>query len=335
MASAQRVRRLLRLIELLQSGQAHNALQLAEQCGVSRRTIFRDLNTIQDSGIRVRYDEARQGYSLPAPKFLPPTDFTLDEALALLVLCGESADGTQGIPFLRSARAAALKLLSSLPPHLQEYAGKLTESVAIRLDPHNPLTESQQHYELLIKALKERRPVRILYVSLTEWKEISTLLSPYRVLFNRRSWYVIGRSSLHRAVRTFNIGRIRKAALLDKQYRIPSRFNLERYLGNAWNLIREPGKHYEVVVRFQAMVATNVAEVQWHKTQRIVLGDDGTIDFHVTVDGLSEIVWWILGYGDQAEVLKPTELRDEIRRRIESMRQTYAPGRRTGRRRRK
>ena len=119
MVSLERIHRLLKLIELLQSGQTHNAKQLAEQCGVSRRTIFRDLNTIQDSGIRVHYDEARQGYSVPSTAFLPPTDFTLDEALSLLVLCGELGGGTQSIPFLRSARTAALKLLSSLPPHLQ------------------------------------------------------------------------------------------------------------------------------------------------------------------------------------------------------------------------
>jgi proteasome accessory factor B len=324
MPSLDRIHRLLRLIELLQSGRVHNATQLAEQCGVSRRTIFRDLNTIQDSGIPVRYDEARQGYSLPTPRFLPPADFTLDEALALLVLCGELANGAQSIPFLRSARAAALKLMSSLPAHLQEYVGRLTESVAIRLDPHNPLAGSQQHFELLIRAQTERRPVRILYASLAEQKEISTLLNPYRVLFNRRSWYVIGRSSLHRAVRTFNIGRVRKAELIEGHYRIPPRFSLEHHLGDAWNLIREPGKRRDVVVRFQPKVATNVAEVQWHKTQRIVHHDDGTIDFHVTVDGLGEIVWWILGYGDQAEVLKPPELRDEIQRRIESMRRTYA-----------
>ncbi len=57
------------------------------------------------------------------------------------------------------------------------------------------------------------------------------------------------------------------------------------------------------------MVAENVAEVLWHKTQRFEFNDDGTLDYRVTVSGLGEISWWILGYGDQAQVIEPPELR--------------------------
>ena len=67
-------------------------------------------------------------------------------------------------------------------------------------------------------------------------------------------------------------------------------------------MIPEKGRDSEVVVRFSKLVAQNVAEVNWHKTQRLAWRDDGTLDFHVTVSGLNEISWWILGYGDQAEV---------------------------------
>ena len=53
-------------------------------------------------------------------------------------------------------------------------------------------------------------------------------------------------------------------------------------------------------MHFEKLVAKNVAEVTWHKTQRLVWLDDGRLDFHVTVSGINEISWWILGYGDQA-----------------------------------
>ena len=72
------------------------------------------------------------------------------------------------------------------------------------------------------------------------------------------------------------------------------------------------------------MVADNVAEVAWHKTQRVVRNDDGTLDFHVTVSGLQEISWWILGYGDQAEVLQPAELRQLVAARAVRMAQRYS-----------
>lgn len=324
MASLDRIRRLLRLVEFLQSGRSYNAGELAELCGVSRRTIFRDLNLLQDSGIPVHFNEGRRGYSLPTSLYLPSTDLTLNEALSLLLLCHELGNEQRGIPFQSSARSAVAKLLSTLPQHLREYVGELAELVQVRAPPHNLLHGAGPVYETLMQALGRRRRVRILYRSLTEWRDITTLLSPYRLLFVRRSWYAIGRSSLHRSVRTFNLGRILKAEIINRSYEIPRRFSLDRYLGNAWSLIRERGKRFEVVVRFQPKVAYNVAEVQWHKTQRLVWNDDGTLDFHVTVDGLQEIVWWILGYGDQAEVLEPPELRDEVRRHAEAMRKKYA-----------
>jgi len=156
-----------------------------------------------------------------------------------------------------------------------------------------------------------------------EADEFSTLLSPYRLLFGRRSWYVIGRSSLHRMIRTFHLGRILKAETLESRFRIPANFSLNRHLGNAWFLIRERAARQNVVVRFQKLVAGNVAEVQWHKTQKLEWREDGSLDFHVSVDGLSEISWWILGYGDQAEVIQPAELRQILSRRIEQMGRIY------------
>jgi predicted DNA-binding transcriptional regulator YafY len=43
----------------------------------------------------------------------------------------------------------------------------------------------------------------------------------------------------------------------------------------------------------------------------------------VQVSGLREISWWILGYGDQAEVLKPAALRDLIAQRALRMAEMY------------
>ena len=50
-----------------------------------------------------------------------------------------------------------------------------------------------------------------------------------------------------------------------------------------------------------------MAEVQWHRTQRTAFLPDGSLEFRVTGSGLHEISWWILGYGDQAEVTPAQE----------------------------
>ena len=178
-------------------------------------------------------------------------------------------------------------------------------------------------YDLLLAAIASRRNVRIRYRSLAEETEIVTRLSPYELFFSRRSWYVVGRSSLHRAKRTFNLGRIVRIEPLEDRFQVPRGFSIARYLRNAWHMIPEKGRDREVVVRFDRLVAQNVAEVNWHKTQRVVFRDDGSADFHVTVSGLQEISWWILGYGERAEVLEPPELRGLIAQHAARMAEKY------------
>ena len=79
-----RIVRLLKLIGLLQAGRGFNTEALAQACGVSRRTIFRDLDTLRQAGVPLVYDDENQHYHIPGTYFLPPTNFTPEEALESL-----------------------------------------------------------------------------------------------------------------------------------------------------------------------------------------------------------------------------------------------------------
>lgn len=266
------------------------------------------MEILREAGVPVDFDQDDQVYRVARKSFLPPTDFTAQEALALIVLCQELGD-QDGLPLLKDARSAALKLESSLPSAIREYLRDVSTAVEIQMPPTNPLLESEEVFQQILAAVDSNHCIRIRYDSYTDREVIETLLSPYRLLFSRRSWYVIGRSSIHRETRTFNVARILEATTNGEQFKLPKGFSVERYLGNAWHLVPESGPDQEVHIRFQPLVARNVADVSWHKTQQTTLADDGTLDFRVTVSGLNEISWWILGYGDQAEVIAPVELR--------------------------
>ncbi|TWT78522.1 HTH domain protein [Posidoniimonas polymericola] len=320
--NVKRITRLLRLLQTLQSGSGRDATRLADSCGVCRRTLFRDLQTLKSAGVPVEYDREDGRYRVAGAYFLPPTNFTAEEAFALICLAEQSANAEMPA-FLEPAGVAARKLLAAMPEELREQFRSLTGSVHLRPTARNPLAEKQSVYQLLVDAQAARRVVEIDYGSLTEWETIHTKLRPYELLFDRRSWYVIGRSSLHNEVRTFNVSRIHNAEATAECFRRPQGFSLARYLRNAWRLIPEPGPDSEVHVHFQSVVAHNVSEVRWHATQRCAWRDDGTLDFRATVSGLSEVSWWVLGYGDQAEVIAPVELRRLVARRAANMMRIY------------
>lgn len=319
----QKIRRLLRLLECLQSGREFNARDLSELCGVTRRQIFRDLKALQESGVPVLYDEKQQSYRVAESLYLPAAELTLPESLALLVLAENLGEPQHGIPLQEAARDAAVKLAGNLPSHLRSYVGELSEVVRLQSEPAAQLEHNRSLIEQVHRAFQQRRRLRLTYHSLYEGGEIRTLVSPYRLLFSRHTWYIVGRSSLHRAVRMFHLGRIRTLEITTDRYEIPPRFSLEKHLGNAWRFVRERGPDQKVVIRFQPQVATNVSEVLWHKTQELRWNDDGTLDFRVTVSGLGEISWWVLGYGDQAEVLEPAALRALLAERIAKMHARY------------
>lgn len=326
MAQTNRIRRLLRIVAILHSGRLVNAPDLARECEVSRRTIFRDIENLRDSGLLISYDEKKQTYQFESSQFLIPTDLTAEEILALLVLCQDYADSETGIPHLAPARMAAFKLASRLPSEVRQSFGELLDLHHLQLPPLAKPDETNQIYDQIQTALKTQHPLQVEYNSFADQDVIRTRLNPYALYFGNRSWYVIGHASLFRQVRTFHLKRFQKAELLIRQnYKIPARFSLENYFGNAWQMIRETSQKHEVIVRFGRKVAGNVAEVHWHKTQQIEKNADGTIDFRVEVEGLNEICWWILGYGNQAYVVQPLELRNMIVKHAQRMIEQYLP----------
>lgn len=313
-----RLVRLLRLLQVLQAGRAYGAAELAGQCGVSRRTVFRDLALLREAGLPLHFSAAEQVYSLPRGCFLPPTNFTHEEALALLLLCDELGRG-QGLPFFDAAASASAKLGSSLSHVLTDAVRSARQPLRIRLGPGASIQRQRSVFDQLLAATSSRKCVRIQYDSLADGRQIQTRLAPYQLVFVRRSWYAIGRSSLHRAVRTFNLARVVRLEPLGDAFRVPRGFSIDRYLGNAWNLIREPGPDREVVLQFEPLVARNVAEIHWHKTQRLRWLPQGRLEFKVRVAGINEISWWVMGYGDQVRVVAPAALRKLVLQRAENM----------------
>ena len=305
-----RLHRVLKIITFLQGERFYNAGRLAAECGVSRRTIYRDLEMVERAGIPFFYDAKPGGYQIHRTGLLPAINLNLEEALALVLLASELGR-TGRLPLFQPARDAAAKIESALPLGLRTTLGSLLRHMAVRPGPvarHNAL---QQAYDRVRRAVLRSETLDCVYISFHDAAQIRTHLDPYWLLFHERAWYVIGYAHRDRAIRTFKLGRFRSLAPAGRRFRRPRGLTLEKHLGNAWRLIRGD-KTYDVELKFSPLVGPNVAEVNWHPTQRLRWDDDGSVHFSATVDGLDEIVWWVLGYGPHCEVLKPKALRDRL-----------------------
>jgi predicted DNA-binding transcriptional regulator YafY len=122
---------------------------------------------------------------------------------------------------------------------------------------------------------------------------------------------VLDRSDFQKDIRNFKISRIKELNMSNKRFFEDNEFDIGEHFGRVWSIVPE-NKIYNVKLRFTAIVAFDVAAVQWHRTQKVTFEDDGSVILEFRVDGLNEIIWWILSYGDRVQVLAPKILREKI-----------------------
>jgi predicted DNA-binding transcriptional regulator YafY len=312
-----RVNRIVHILTTLQSGQKYTPNDLEKLLGISKRTVFRDLKELQTIGVPYKYHKEEGCYQIDPKFFLPPIDFNLQEALSILMLVHKMRHNLP-LPYKNSAVLAGMKIENNLPVDIRQYCHSSLANITVARDQHSNVKQLDSTYNTIQQAIRKKTVLQIAYASLFEKGSIDTVLHPYHLLYKNRAWYVIGYSTMHNSVRTFNLGRIEKVEPVDKCFTDGKDFNVTDYLGKAWCLIPE-GKLYDVELLFSPMVAKNVSEVQWHTTQQAQWHEDGSVTLNFRVDGLGEISWWILSYGDQVKVVSPVALRNKVIERAKNL----------------
>lgn len=327
-ADYQRIHRLLRILTLIQGSDGWSARKLAEEFGTTTRTIYRDMRILESAGIPYFHDPQTQGYTINRSFFLPPVSLSFDEALALVALA-QQVGGKEQVPFTQSAARAIEKVRGQLPPAVRQQLEKIIGRVSFKLAAASAPESAQDVYQRMRDAIANGTVLRCGYQSLAQVRRGHTAESvefyfkPYELLFNQRAWYVLGHHSVHNEVRCLRLSRFTQVHPTERKYKIPRSFSLDKHLGNAWRMIRGD-KTYSVELHFDREFADTIADTQWHSTQQVEWCEDDSIIFRCTVDGLDEIVWWVLSMGPHCKVIKPVELRQRIRQLAEEVIRLYS-----------
>lgn len=320
-----RIHRLLKIVTLIQGRAGRTAEQLADECGVHVRTIFRDLKMLEGAGIPYFHDVESGGYRLRPEFFMRPVELTLDEALAITCLC-EQVGRREQIPMLQSTARAVAKVRAGLPVSIRRELASLDQQIELRLAKAGPFDGFADVYEIVRQAIAERRVLRCEYESVEASRSGRNNgpfeFRPYSLNFNERAWYVFGHHDRHKQVRCLKLNRFSTIELTDVRYRLPAEFRLDGHLGLAWRMIRGD-RRYHVELWFDNRFAETIADTHWHSTQEVEWHADNSITFRCTVDGLDEIVWWVLSMGPHCVVRKPKALAERVRRLVEGVVANY------------
>lgn len=210
-----RAQRLLDLIQLLrQHRRPVSGAALAEELGVSLRTLYRDIATLIGQGAHID-GEAGVGYVLRPGFMLPPMMFTEEEIEALVLGTRFVAQRTDA-PLSKAARSALAKISAVLPDDMK--AG--VEDSGLMVPKGEAIPAGDAELPTIRLAIRSERKLRITYVD-NDGKRTSRTIWPFAVGFFDRLRMVVAWCETRKDFRHFRTDRI--AALKITETRYPRR----------------------------------------------------------------------------------------------------------------
>ena len=207
-----RAERLLNLLEALRRHRnPTTGAELASELGISLRTLYRDIATLQSQGARI--DGAPGiGYVLRPGFTLPPLMFDSDETEALVLgirWVAERADSS----LRRSAHSALAKIAAVLPSALREEL----DSSTLLIGPGPAFAGNDEHLRDMRRAIRGERVTRIVYRS-AEGDDSERDVWPFAIGFFDRVRMLVAWCELRDGFRHFRVDRLKDLIVTDQRY---------------------------------------------------------------------------------------------------------------------
>lgn len=199
--------RTLRLLSLLQTHRFWPGAELAEQLGVSSRTLRRDIDRLRVLGYSVDATPGvAGGYQLATGTALPPLLVDDDEAVAIAIgLRAAAGAAVAGIE--ESSVRALAKLEQLLPSRLRRRVGALHGNVSVlRWRAPGPLVDADV-LSVIAQACRDAEEARFEYRR-RDGEEASRLTQPHHVVAVGRRWYLLAWDVRREDWRTFRLDRM-------------------------------------------------------------------------------------------------------------------------------
>jgi len=208
-----RAARLLDLMELLRRHRHPVAgASLAAQLGISLRSLYRDVATLQEQGAQIE-GEAGLGYVLKPGFTLPPLMFSADEVEALVLGSRWVAGRADDEQLAAAARHALAKISAVVPAELRHEM----DSTALLVGPGEPLPRLDQVLARLRAAMRKECKVRLRYCDL-KGRSSERVVWPFALGFFDQARVLVAWCELRGERRSFRCDQIEALEVLEECY---------------------------------------------------------------------------------------------------------------------
>jgi predicted DNA-binding transcriptional regulator YafY len=307
--------RLFQMMMRINAKKSFTVKELADEFGLSSRTIMRDLQELSELGVPIYSIQGRGGgYKLRHQRLLPPISFTEGEAIAMFFAC-QSLDYFSSLPFGEGADSGLHKFYHYLPADVKEQIDLLKSRVML-WSPSRLM--SPDILQTLLQAIMFRSVVTIEYKSRSDVSERN--IQPIGLYASSGYWYCPAYCFLREEIRQFRADRI-LSALLNGSF--PCREDV-----NQMTLMNKPKKdHLEQTTLRLELTKKGVWQLESNPRfdPFIQRNEDGSgmASVLIAAEDMNFYVDLIWQLGKDVKILGPVEAIAHIKQKIESMRSTY------------
>jgi predicted DNA-binding transcriptional regulator YafY len=295
---------------MLQTKRYITAGELAKRFDVTKRTIYRDLSTLEQAGIPLGAEPGK-GYYLTEGYHLPPVMFTADEAAALL-MAGKMVDKLSDESVRASFKMAFDKVRAVLPGRDKTMVEALDSSIEVYHRPESAMHGCSNKFLTDIhKALASRQVIEMGYYSFSRDEVVeSRQVEPIGICFYSLHWHLIGWCRKRNDYRDFRVDRIMSLVVTDQTFKARPIQSLQAYFAAM--------RQKEAI--FKAEITVDVRTAHLMESSRYFYGfleskhdPDGVTCYFVTPD-YNYLARWLMMFADGLVKVSPLELQIEVKR---------------------
>ena len=308
---------------LLNTGGGVSVYDIAERLDCSVRTAIRYLDALEAAGEPLYEETAgkKKVWRLMPSARHETITLTTSQMLSLY-LSRAAFDFLAGTGFREDLDEVFAKLESTLKRKDFTAARHLDRKIFdVNEAPHIYEGRIEHVNEMMTALLREER-LRVTHGSVARYQK-PFVLEPLTLVIYKKGLYLAGYSHYHNGIRTFSLDGFRDVDWVrGERFEYPADYHPSKLAEGAFGLIAGP--RTRVRIFFDEKVSRFVRRRQWHPTQEIKRVPTG-IELTMEVSGTVELASWVLGFGDQAEVLEPDSLRDQVAAELGRASARYAP----------
>ncbi len=308
--------RLIEMMITINAKRDFTAGELADEFSVSKRTILRDLQELEQAGFPI-YSEvgATGGFHILKERILPPIAFSESEAKAIFFAC-QALQFYRDLPFEQETISVQKKFLNCLPLDIQNSITQIQNKVVFWIpDRHcdSPLLKSV----LLISINRHAATIR--YSSLSS--ESTRTIVPIGLYAMNGLWYCPAYCITSDQIRVFRVDRIRE--ILEEspcpkgKYPIPA--SVQEYLEKT----EVPNDCCLRIRLTDTGVKLCESECLLAAGLKTFPSDGGIIDMDINYDALEWVANCLLPLGRHAVVLEPPELKERMKQKVNELYEHY------------